>query len=142
MNATSDLSRSARASRRLEKSRAGKSGAGELAADEPAIAQGGKRGQAMQRLQVGAAGVLGIVMLIGLVSVIENRAQMTEANSVPEAASTTAPGNAAPQSDPLVEAGVVPDLPATPTPAASALPSALPGEGAAQGAEGAEPVVR
>ncbi|UVI40477.1 hypothetical protein [Qipengyuania spongiae] len=119
-----------------------KSGTGELAEGEPAIAQGGKRGQAMQRLQVGAAGVLGIVMLIGLVSVIENRAQVTEANSVPEAASTTAPGDAAPQSDPLVEAGVVPDLPATPTPTASAPPPVLLEEGSGQAAERAEPVVR
>lgn len=142
MNATSELSRPARASRRLGKSRAGKLATGKLPEADPAIAQGGKRGQAMQRLQVGAAGVLGILMLIGLVSVIENRAQVTEANSVPEAASTTAPGAAAPQSDPLVEAGVVPDLPATPTPTASAPPPALPGEGAGQGAERAEPVVR
>ncbi|GMM93274.1 hypothetical protein [Qipengyuania sp. MTN3-11] len=117
--------------------RAGKEGEGEFA---PPL--GGTRAQAMQRLQVGAAGVLAMFVLIGLVSVIENRAQQTEAGAVPEAASTAEPGTAAPRSDPLVEAGVVPDLPETPTPTASAPPPILREQGPGPDGERSQPIER
>ena len=113
---------------------------GEPGDGEQAVPLGGTRAKAVQRLQVGVAGVIGIVMLIGLVSAIENRAQETEAGAVPEAASTAEPGGAAPQSDPLVEAGVVPDLPATPTPTSTAPAPILPEQGADARRQGAPPV--
>lgn len=85
--------------------------------DLPPIPLGGTRQQAMNRLQVGIGGVLGVLMLVGLASVIQNQADEVERNAVPEAASTNIPEPRTKSADPLVEAGVVPDLPATPTPA-------------------------
>jgi hypothetical protein len=87
------------------------------AGDVPPIPLGGTRQQAMNRLQVGIGGVLGVLMLVGLASVIQNQADEVERNAVPEAASTNIPEPRTKSADPLVEAGVVPDLPATPTPA-------------------------
>lgn len=116
MNARSEPSRPARL--------------GEPAQTDLSAPLGGTRAQAMHRLQIGIAGVLGILVLIGLVSAIENRAQQTEARSVPEAASTAVPSDASRRSDPLVEAGIVPDLPETPAPTASARVPILPEQGA------------
>ena len=81
---------------------------------------GGSKSEAMYRLQIGMAGVVGILMLVGLASIIENRAKQVEAAAVPEAAATatTAPSPGKP--DPLAEAGVVPNLPASPTPTEAA----------------------
>ena len=51
---------------------------------------------------------------------MRDRADQTDAEAVPEAAATVEPEAAeAPQSDPLAEAGVVPELPAEPTPTPS-----------------------
>lgn len=78
---------------------------------------GGTRAQSIQRLQIGVTGIVGMILLVALADLIQDRAEETEATSVPEAASTVAAEQVeAPQSDPLVEAGVVPDLPAEPTP--------------------------
>jgi len=85
--------------------------------DLPPSPLGGTRQQAMNRLQVGIGGVVGVLMLVGLASVIQNQADEVERNAVPEAASTNIPQPKPKSADPLVEAGVVPDLPATPTPA-------------------------
>ena len=82
----------------------------------PPAPLGGTRSQAVQRLQVGLGGVFGIVLLVGLAGLIQDRADQTERDSVPEAAPTNAPDPQPTGADPLVEAGVVPDLPATPTP--------------------------
>ena len=91
---------------------------------------GGSKSEAMYRLQLGIAGVVGILMLVGLASIIENRAKQVEAASVPEAAATVEPSPTPTKPDPLAEAGVVPNLPASPTPTdgapASAAPSASP----------------
>lgn len=83
----------------------------------PPIPLGGTREQAMNRLQVGIGGVVGVLMLVGLASIIRNQADEVERNAVPEAASTNVPVQKPKSADPLVEAGVVPDLPASPTPA-------------------------
>jgi hypothetical protein len=88
-----------------------------LPADEPlvdaALPQPGRaRAEALHRLQIGLAGLAAMVMMIGLASVIMERAQLTEARSVPDAAATTAPEQAAAKNDPLAQAGVVPDMPA------------------------------
>lgn len=105
-----------------------------------AVPLGRTRGQAMQRLQVGVAGVLGIVMLIGLVSIVESRAKQTESTAVPQAASTSEPGGQPAQADPLVEAGVVPDLTASPVPTATASAPILPEQGDVGARELAAPV--
>ncbi|MXP27509.1 hypothetical protein GRI58_01570 [Porphyrobacter algicida] len=81
---------------------------------------GGNKSEAMYRLQIGISGVVGILMLVGLASIIENRAKQVEADSVPEAAATMTPSPTPSKPDPLAEAGVVPNLPASPTPADSA----------------------
>lgn len=84
--------------------------------DRLAVPLGGTRAQAMQRLQVGVAGLIAMLLLIGLASIITQRAEETGRAAVPEAVATVA-APPAPTSDPLADAGVVPDMPAGPTPA-------------------------
>ncbi len=79
-----------------------------------------RRERTMQRLQIGITGVVLMILLVGLASVIRDRADQSDATAVPEAAPTTEPTQAPPQNDPLAEAGVVPDMPAEPV--ASAIP--------------------
>jgi len=91
------------------------------AAETPSAPLGGTRAEAMQRLQVGASLLLGIVLIVGLANVIEERAKQSDKTVVAEAAATVAPtAAAAPANDPLADAGVVPDLPAQPSGTASA----------------------
>ena len=74
----------------------------------------GTRGQAMQRLQVGVFGLGAMVLLVALANIINSNREQNEARMVPEAAPTVAAKNGSdPVSDPLADAGVVPDLPAT-----------------------------
>lgn len=83
---------------------------------DTAVPLGGSRAQALQRLQIGVAGLASMVLMIALANVIMDQANRTEATSVPQAAATVAAEpTAAPQNDPLAEAGVVPDMPAEPT---------------------------
>ena len=81
-----------------------------------------RRERTVQRLQIGITGIVMMILLIGLASIVQDRAAETDATTVPAAASTTEPTSAPARNDPLVEAGVVPDLPAQP----SATPSASP----------------
>lgn len=67
--------------------------------------------QAFQRLQVGLAGIVAMVLVVGLASVFSDRAQESEEASVPQAAATSEPVEENTQSDPLADAGIVPDLP-------------------------------
>lgn len=84
--------------------------------DEPAVPLGGTRGQAVHRLQVGLSLLGGVILLVGLANVIEDRAKESDAARVPQAAATVSTEPVAPpQSDPLADAGVVPDLPAEPS---------------------------
>ncbi|QZP07968.1 hypothetical protein [Caenibius sp. WL] len=71
---------------------------------------GGTRAQAIFRLQIGIAGLVAILMMIGLANIVMDRAKQTEATTVPEAASTLAPVKIppVPASDPLADAGVIP----------------------------------
>jgi hypothetical protein len=90
---------------------------------------GGTRAQAMQRLQVGVFGLATMVLLIGLAQIIMNQAREAEARVVPEAAPTVVPSDApAPESDPLADAGVGPDLPAEPEAEAPPSSDALPAD--------------
>lgn len=77
---------------------------------------GGTRAEAIQRLQVGLFGIFAMVLLVGLASIIGGQAELAEQTAVPEAAPTTEPTEAPPQRDPLVDAGVVPDIPVDPSP--------------------------
>ena len=91
----------------------------------------GTRAQSVQRLQIGIGGVVLMVLLVGLASLIQDRTREVDAAAVPAAAPTTEPSAAPTQQDPLVDAGVVPDLPAEPTSAPTQSPAQLPGQGAA-----------
>ena len=95
----------------------------------PDVPLGGTRAQAVHRLQIGIAGVVLMVLLVGLASLVQDRAREVDASSVPAAAATTEPSAARTQADPLVEAGVVPDLPAEPKPAATQDPAVVPEQG-------------
>ncbi len=72
---------------------------------------GGSKAEATQRLQVGLFGLGSMVLLVGLASILGSQADLAEEASVPEAAPTTEPTEAAPQRDPLADAGIVPDIP-------------------------------
>jgi hypothetical protein len=77
---------------------------------------GGTHAQALQRLQVGASLLLGIILIVGLANVIEERAKQSDQTVVPESAATVAPAaDETPANDPLADAGVLPDLPAAPS---------------------------
>lgn len=93
---------------------------------------GGSKAEAMQRLQIGLFGLVSMVLVVGLANIIGTQADLTQERSVPDAAPTTEPTEAAPQRDPLADAGLVPDIPAEPTPAPT-------GEGAAPPPEAAAP---
>lgn len=81
-------------------------------APPPEAPLAGTRSQAMQRLQIGLFGVAAMILLVSLANIILTNAQQNEARVVPEAAPTVAAGEeAAPVSDPLADAGVVPDMP-------------------------------
>ena len=101
----------------------------DAALQSPATGARGARSQALQRLQVGGSLLIGIVLIVGLANVIEERAKQSDQVVVPEAAATVAPTPAQPTAkDPLADAGVVPDLPAEPTATpATAQPQALMG---------------
>lgn len=90
---------------------------------------GGTRKQSVQRLQIGIGGVVLMVLLVGLASLIQDQTRQVDADSVPAAAPTTEPSAAPVQNDPLVEAGVVPDLPDEPV--ASQPQAMVPEQGAA-----------
>ena len=83
----------------------------------------GTRSEMVQRLQVGFGGILAIVILVGLASIIETRLRESEAAAVPEAAATDAPQATPTAAAPLVDAGIVPDLPAASEADASKAPS-------------------
>lgn len=88
------------------------------------------RSESIQRLQIGLAGLGTMILLIGLAQVVYNRAQLSEAETVPAASSTTAPIEPAPvQNDPLAEAGVVPDLPSEPIGQTVQEPAIMPEQG-------------
>jgi hypothetical protein len=79
----------------------------------------GTRSQSIQRLQVGLFGLAAMVLLVALANIILTNAEQNQATVVPEAVPTEVVDQAPVKaSDPLAEAGVVPDMPAE-TPAAT-----------------------
>lgn len=98
--------------------------------DLPVAPLGGTRSQSIQRLQIGLSGLAAMVLLVGLANIIMDNAQQNQASVVPEAVSTMAEAPAAePASDPLADAGVVPDLPAQPAPPVVVIPPPVNVEG-------------
>ena len=78
----------------------------------PAAPLSGTRSQSMQRLQIGLFGLAAMILLVSLASIIDKNARENEARVVPEAAPTVASeAKGSPASDPLADAGVVPDMP-------------------------------
>jgi hypothetical protein len=62
------------------------------------------RAQAVHRLQLGLAGLAGMLLLVGLANIIMNRAQLTEAAE----GEVVAANKKAPAIDPLADIGVAP----------------------------------
>ena len=89
---------------------------------------GGTRGEAMQRLQIGLFGLAAMILLVGLANVLGTQADLAEEAAVPDAAPTTEPTDVAPQRDPLADAGIVPDMPAEPTPSPAPAPATTPAQ--------------
>lgn len=65
----------------------------------------------MQRLQIGLFGLAAMVLLVSLANIVITNAEQNESRVVPEAAPTVAADDTGEMSDPLADAGVVPDLP-------------------------------
>lgn len=80
----------------------------------------GTRSQALQRLQIGLFGLGAMVLLVALANIIMTNAQENDARVVPEAAPTLTKSTAAKASDPLANAGVLPDAETKPSAAGSA----------------------
>ncbi len=83
--------------------------------EENVPAAGQARAEAVQRLQVGLAGIGAMVLLVGLASIIGGQADLTDELAVPEAAPTTEPMPEPAQANPLADAGVVPDIASEPS---------------------------
>ena len=97
----------------------------------------GDRRETVQRLQVGAFGLVAMILLVGLASMIQTSAEESRAGAVPEAAPPVIVSETpTPARDPLADAGVVPDLP--PEPGTEGDGAANTGAGSASG--GAAPV--
>ena len=98
--------------------------------EQPVSPLAGTRSQSMQRLQIGLFGLAAMILLVSLANIILTNAQQNEARVVPEAAPTlAADGNGDQASDPLADAGVVPDMPdegATAEPSGDAAPALQP----------------
>jgi hypothetical protein len=87
----------------------------ESGADKPDDAgSSAARGEVVKRLQVGLGGLGAVLLVAAGASVLMSRAQIAEDRAVPDAAPTTEPTEAAPQSDPLADAGAAPPVPVDP----------------------------
>lgn len=71
----------------------------------PAPAARVLRAQAVQRLQVGLAGLAAMLLLVGLASVINDQLRRSDAAPV-----VSASASASPESDPLADIGVIPSV--------------------------------
>lgn len=102
------------------------------AQDAPALPAGiqrARRNEAVQRLQIGFFGLGAMLLIVALANIIMERAKESEAATVQSAAAPliNIPPPATPLNDPLVDAGVVPDMPvqappANPAPSRNAAP--------------------
>ena len=87
--------------------------------------------EVMQRLRAGFGGIFVVIVAVSIAHVITTRALQNEETAVPQAAATVEPSASPTTSDPVSDAGVVPDLPeqpeAEPVPEGPVLPET--GEG-------------
>ena len=87
---------------------------GETSSSAPLVAPAplaGTRAQRVQRLQIGLFGLGMMVLLVGLAQIILTSAQETKATVAVEAVPVApAPKDTAAASDPLADAGVLPDI--------------------------------
>ena len=84
--------------------------------EPPRAPLAGTNSQSIQRLQVGLFGLAAMVLLVALANIIRSNADQNQATVVPEAAPTVvAAESTATASDPLADAGVVPEAPAEPS---------------------------
>ncbi|MGB7407881.1 MAG: hypothetical protein WA908_05195 [Pontixanthobacter sp.] len=99
-------------------------------AQDMPVPLGGTRAEAAQRLQIGLSGIIAIILLVALANTLRERADQTDAVTVPEAEMPVEVAQEPEtQSDPLAEAGVVPDLPADNAEAAAQDSPVLPEQG-------------
>jgi hypothetical protein len=83
--------------------------------EAPSAFQKRTRAEAIQRLQVGLSGLGAMLLLLSLANIIQARVKDVDKGAVPETASSASDADAKPANkDPLVDAGVVPELPAQP----------------------------
>src|SRR5687767_13523498 len=69
------------------------------------------RGEAMRRLQIGVVGLAAMLLMVALANVVTERAKQSDAGTVAESVDAqAAPGEQA-NEGPLVDAGVLPNLP-------------------------------
>ena len=90
------------------------------------------RAQAVQRLQAGLFGIAAIILIVGLASIINERARQAGAATQPQVSGRASPA-AQGDSDPLAEIGVVPSTAPDQLPAAQLAPSAQPARTAPAG---------
>ena len=94
---------------------------------DTAIDLTGMRAEAVQRIQIGAFGLATMLLLVGLASIVMDRARQAEKSAVPEAAATVAAEpSLTPNGDPLADTGLVPDLPASEVPTAAPTATSAP----------------
>lgn len=72
---------------------------------------GGTRAEALKRLQIGLLGLAAMLLMVALANIVMERAKQSDAAVVPESVDPAAKPDGAPMKDPLVDAGVVPELP-------------------------------
>lgn len=93
---------------------------------EPQETGRASRVEGFHRVQVGVFGIAAMVLLVGLASIIGSQADLTDEAAVPDAAPTTEPRSVPAPGNPLADAGVVPDIPADPSPSPLLDPLVLP----------------
>jgi hypothetical protein len=92
----------------------------EPAGEPPVTSLARSRAETVQRLQVGLSGLAAMILLVSLANIILDQANEAEQGAVgddPAALAQDAEPAPATAKDPLADAGVVPDIPASPTPA-------------------------
>jgi hypothetical protein len=83
--------------------------------ETPSAFQKRTRAEAIQRLQVGLSGLGAMLLLLSLAYIIQARVKDTDKAAVPQTiASVSGDGTQPANKDPLVDAGVIPELPAQP----------------------------
>ena len=90
--------------------------------DLPGAPLAGTNSQSVQRLQIGLFGLAAMVLLVALANIIRNNAEQNQATVVPEAAPGAAQQKSPAVSDPLADAGVVPEAPVENPAAGNAAP--------------------